>query len=408
MNLKLIRHIAREVSKSKTNSRFLNFARGVALISVTLGTLALIISLSVLGGFDKMLKENAVKFTAHISMITFNRKPIPDYDNVSNSLKSKFGKITAVMPVIEREGLISSKDYVEGIMIRGFLPENDITNLKRNIIEGKFSFTNDRSKEIVIGKRLARKLNVKTGDNVVVYAMTETQSGTLSYPDINKFRIVGIYETGMAKYDDIAVFVPFRTANAIFRIPENSATGFEIMLDDINKANPVSEKIQDFLGYPYFCLSVFDTHSAIFAWIDLQKEPIPIVLGLISIVAIFNIITILLITVVEKTRTIGILSTLGMKKKEIMAVFILQGTSVGITGTVAGAVISLVLSLLQQNFHLISLKGDIYFLDTLPVLISVWNYLIVGGISIALSFLATLIPAYIAVRISPVRAIRYK
>ena len=386
----------------------MNFARGVALISVTLGTLALIISLSVLGGFDKMLKENAVKFAAHISMITFNRKPIPDYEKVSASLKNNFLDITGIMPVIEREGLISSKDYVEGILIRGFLPENDITNLKRNIIEGNFSFTNDRSKEIVIGKRLARKLNSAIGENVVVYAMTETQTGTLGYPDINKFKIVGIYETGMAKYDDIAVFVPFKTANTIFRIPENSATGFEIMLDDIIKANPVSEKIQDYLGYPYFCLSVFDTHSSIFAWIDLQKEPIPIVLGLISIVAIFNIITILLITVVEKTRTIGIFSTLGMNRKEIMLVFILQGTAVGITGTIAGAAISLVLSLLQQNFHLIRLKGDIYFLDTLPVLISVWNYMIVGGISIALSFLATLIPAYIAVRISPVRAIRYK
>ena len=386
----------------------MNFARGVALISVTLGTLALIISLSVLGGFDKMLKENAVKFTSHISTVTFNRKPIADYDGISAKLKYNFPDISGIMPVIEREGLISSKDYVEGVMIRGFQPDNDITQLKRNIMEGKFSFSSDRSKEIVIGKRLARKLNAGVGDIVVVYAMTETQMGTMGYPDINKFKIVGIYETGMAKYDDIAVFVPLKTANTIFRIPENSSTGFEIILDDINKAIPFTEKIQDFLGYPFFCLSVFVTHSSIFAWIDLQKEPIPIVLGLISIVAIFNIITILLITVVEKTRTIGILSTLGMNKREIMSVFILQGTTVGITGTIAGAIISLVLSLLQQNFHLITLKGDIYFLDTLPVLISLWNYLIVGGISIALSFLATLIPAYIAVRISPVRAIRYK
>lgn len=408
MNFSLIRYIASEISRSRTNSRFLNFARLVAVISVALGTMALIISLSVLGGFDKMLRDNAVKFTSHISVTTFNRKPIAKYEGTIDSLKRDFKSITAVAPIISREGLISSKDFIEGIMIRGYSSKYDITNLKANIKQGNFGFSADDAKEIVIGRRLADKLNVGIGTSIVLYAMTETQMATMSFPDINKFKIVGIYETSMAKYDDIAVFIPFRTASRIFRLPENTATGLEILLDDIEKAKTQTDIIQTYLGYPFFCLSVFDTHSSIFAWIDLQKKPIPIVLGLISIVAIFNIITILLITVVEKTYSIGILRALGMPRKNIVLLFIIQGTALGIAGTFAGSFISLALCLAQDWFHIVRLQGNIYFLDTLPILISPWHYLMIGLVSIFLSFISTLIPALIATKINPIKAIRYK
>jgi lipoprotein-releasing system permease protein len=191
-------------------------------------------------------------------------------------------------------------------------------------------------------------------------------------------------------------------------MPDNSAASVDIMLYDINTAAYVSKKMNLSLGYPYYAYTVFDLHSAIFAWIELQKAPIPLVLGLISIVAVFNIVTILLITVVEKTHSIGILRALGMPRNNIIRIFIIQGLSIGLVGTLLGCGIGLTVGLIQQHYQIFKLHGEIYFLDTLPVRFEAWHFITVISVSLVLSFLATLIPAFIAARIQPIRAIRFK
>ncbi len=408
MNLKLVRYISSKFAASARRQKFLSFSRMVALFSVMLGSMALIVSLSVLTGFENALRENAVKFTSHIQIIAFNRKPLTDYGKTIQQVREKFSEVTAIAPVIEKEGLIRSKSYIEGIMIRGVNPDVDINNLKKYTTAGTYKFSTGPVKEIIIGKRLAKKLGVKLNEELVVYAMREGIEGTMSYPDISKFKVTGIYETGMAKYDDIVAYIPFETASYMFKMPGNSATGYEIILKDVSKAGPLSEQIQSYLGYPHYCISIFDLHNAMFAWIELQKEPIPLVLGLISIVAVFNILTILLITVVEKTHSIGILRALGLTNKEIIAIFVYQGTSIGFIGTLLGCAIALIFSIVQQQYGLIHLPGEIYFMDKLPVAINPIHYVIVIGISICLSLAATLIPSFIAVKINTIKALRFK
>jgi len=408
MNYKLLRNIAVKFSSSGRRKRFMNFARVVALVSVIIGSMALIISLSVLNGFESSLKGNAIKFTSHIQLKTFKNEPIVNYKAILKKVKKEFKEIKTIVPTVEQESLISSKENVDGVMIRGFKQEYDITDMRKNIIEGSFRFSSKQSKEVVIGKRLARKLNVKIGDKVILYAIKPSLAKQFTFPEIDKYKIIGIYETGMAQYDDVYVFVPFQTAINFFKLPKNAVNLFEIMLYDVNQASEVSKKLDTAFSYPYYSITVFDIHSSIFAWIEMQKAPIPLVLGLISIVAIFNIITILLITVVEKTHSIGILRTLGMHRKEIIKIFIIQGSFIGIIGTLVGSGIGLIFGLLQQSFHLIKLKGDIYFLDSLPVQFSLWHFVVVISLSIILSILASSIPAYIASRVKPIRAINFK
>ena len=230
----------------------------------------------------------------------------------------------------------------------------------------------------------------------------------MSYPDIEKFRLKGIYETGMAQYDDIYVYIPFKKSASFFKMPENRASSIDIMLYDVNEAPAVAKNIEELLGYPYFCYTVYDLHKAIFTWIEYQKAPIPLVLGLISIVAVLNIITILLITVVEKTHSIGILRAIGMKKSGIISIFVFQGTTIGLIGTLTGCSLGFFLCWLQLHFSIIKLDGSVYFLDTLPIKLSLWHYEIVISISILLSVLATFIPSFIASKISPIRAIRFR
>jgi lipoprotein-releasing system permease protein len=170
----------------------------------------------------------------------------------------------------------------------------------------------------------------------------------------------------------------------------------------------LASKIEDLLGYPFFCYTVFDLHSSMFAWIELQKAPIPLVLALISIVAVFNIITTLLITVVEKTHSIGIFKALGMKSKDILLIFVFQGVFIGLMGTLTGCSLGFLACLLQKTYGIIKLQGDIYFLDTLPMQISLWHYAVVGSLSIILSFISSFIPASIAVRVNTIKAIRFK
>ncbi|MFC2130038.1 FtsX-like permease family protein [Bacteroidota bacterium] len=408
MKFRLLNYIAKRFSTSGNNRRFLNFARMVALISVILGSMALIISLSVLDGFEDALKSNAVKFTSHVKLRTFDNDSIENYETVLKKLRNDYEKIKKAAPVVEREGLVSSGGFVEGVIIRGTRPEDDITGMSTNIVEGRFAFERKRTNEIIIGRRLAKKMNAKIGSEIVLYAIRGESLSSFEMPEIEKFKVTGIYETGMAQYDDIYVYVPFDKTLDIFKMPAGSASSFDILLYNIEDAGGMADTLNENLGYPYYAYTVFDLHSAMFAWIELQKAPIPLVLGLISIVAVFNIVTILLITVVEKTHSIGILRALGMSRKNIIRIFIIQGITIGTVGTLIGCGIGLALGLIQQTYNIFTLQGDVYFLDSLPIKFSPWHFIAVISAALILSFLATLIPSLIASKIKPIRAIRFK
>lgn len=407
MQFSQIRFLAGRLARSQKRRSFLSFARGAALISIILGTMALIISLSVLEGFQDALLSNAVKFTSHLNLTTINRQPVHDYMQVSKRLRSRFGEISAVNPVVEKEALVRSKKFVEGILIKGVLVDYRFPESGGTSYSGSRHFSSDSSSEIIMGRRLADKLDLKIGDDVIIYAVNSTTGSEMPDPLIKKLKLTGIYETGMAKYDDIIAYLPYKTTAALAEQDPLSATSFEIYLKDIRQAQTMSRSIEDELGFPFFCRTVFDIHRSIFAWIELQKEPIPLVLGLISIVAVLNILTTLLITVVEKTRSIGILRALGMGSSGIMSLFIAQGVSIGMVGAIIGSSLAFAAYWLQSSFHLIRLQGDIYFLDVLPISFNPLHYGVVFLFTLIISFLSTLIPSFISIKISPIKAIRY-
>lgn len=408
MDLKVYNFISKRLAKPSEESSFLGFVRIVAFISVTLGSMALIISLSVLEGFEKALYENAVKFTSHITVNAFERKLILNSDQLISDIKSQIPAIKSIAPVVERQGLIKYKTTLEAVLIRGFQIHKDITDINANLIAGTFKFSDEYSKEMVISKRMADKLNVAIGDYIVLYSMRESSGGNLAYPDIDKFKVQGIYETGFAKYDDAIVFIPFELAQKIFQMPPNSGTSIEIITENINNVQTVAEQVQSIIGYKYFTLTVFEINSSAFAWIELQKDPIPIVLGLISLVAVSNILTILLITVVEKTRSIGILRALGLAPRHIIRIFVFQGLSIALMGSIIGCSLAFIFSILQKHFKIINLRGEVYFLDSLPVSINYEHYFLIVSVTLILAFISTFIPALIASKVNTVQSIKFK
>lgn len=407
MNFQLIRLIASRFGKSDKSSRFMRFARYFALFSVMLGSMALIIALSVLDGFETVIKTGIMKFRSHVTVTSFNEQYLPKSNEIIDKISAYKG-VLSVYPIIENEALIRSDAYTEGILLRGITLDYSKSHISSNIKEGKYEFSSPTSNEIVIGAMLAARLGVNQGETVVVYAIKNINTDNFQFPEVERFTITGIYETGLAKYDDIFAYIPFEKASQLFDLPEQTTSIYEVTLVDPSQANTASFGIYELLGSAFYCFSVFELHRDIFAWIDLQKAPIPIVLALISLVAVLNIITILLISVIEKTRSTSILKALGMRGKDIMFVFVFRGIMLGFVGTALGCGLGFLFGMLQNNYGLIRLKAEIYFLDSLPVDMKIWHFLIVSLLTIILSFICSLVPSYLAVRMKPIKALTRK
>jgi lipoprotein-releasing system permease protein len=398
-------YLAKKITKS--NNKFINFANLVALISVVVGCLALLLSLSILNGFDKKLRETAIKFTSDICVITINGSEIEDIDEVRNQiLENK--NIRDALPVLQTEGIVSTPKYTEGISLQSINPQNDIKNFAQNIIEGEFSFSTVDANEIIIGKALAKKLNAKLGDKLMIYALKSKDNISFSAASFSQFTIKAIYSSGMEQYDNSVVFFPYLALANFLEKPPTVATYFEIYLHDIDNVYQVAYQIDDHLGFPFFSSTFYEINSSIFKWIELQKEPIPIVLAIISLVASFNIITMLIITVVEKSHSIGILRTIGLSNKKIILIFVSIALRTAFIGSIIGLALSSIFVFLQTKFSLITLDSKIYFIDRLPIDMELIYVIRVLGLALIFSLLASLIPSIIAVRVSPVKAIRFK
>jgi lipoprotein-releasing system permease protein len=399
--------IANRLTKSK--DKLLGFANIVAMLSVVVGCLALILSLSILSGFNEKLQETAIKFTADICTQTINGTRIENADITAKQIANVSG-VRKVVPVLQTEGIITSPSYTEGISLQSISFTNDAKQFRNNIVEttNPNIFSSDTANEIVISQTLARKLNVKLGDKLLVYALKNTDHISFSSATYAAFKVAAIYNTGMGQYDGSVVFFNYVALADFLEVPSSIATYYEVYADDLSDVSNVSRKIDEQLGYPFISFTYYEINRSIFAWIELQKEPIPIVLTIISIVAALNILTMLIITVVEKYHSIGILSAIGMTKRNIIQMFVMLAMRTAVIGAMFGAFISVGFILLQDKFHLITLDSEIYYVDFLPVSFDIWYVLGVILMTFIFAFFAALIPSIIAVRISPVKAIRFR
>lgn len=402
--MKLIQFITSKFWDTKSR-RFIGFAKYFSLFSIIIGVVSLLLSLAVLEGYDKTLRTNAIRFTSHIIIQPFNRSLINDYPQLMDSISNYSNEIRKLYPIIQSEVLIKNKENTEGIALRGVRSDYLNDRVCGMIKAGNCQLTDEKG--IVLGYRLAKRLNTSVGDSVHLFFLQSNSVENINYK-AGKFAVKGIFQSQMAQYDDLVAYGEFNVIQKLMGLDENQSTNIELIIDDVTKSAQVGNELEKFLGYPYYALTVFDLHRSVFSWIELQKEPIPIILGLISIIAAFNIITTLLILILEKIRQIGILRSLGMTKRHIVGVFVFAGVRLAMFGLFIGAVLSFVLSVIQKEYGIIRLNGEIYFLDVLPVEILPFHYVIVILLTFVLSFLATLIPSMIASRVKIVNALRFK
>jgi lipoprotein-releasing system permease protein len=399
--------IARRHLTSNHNRGFVSFITLIAILGVTLGVASLIIALSILSGFEKTIKSNVVSFTAHMQLFAFQNQLLEKPEMTVQHVMARFPEITDMAPYLAREGMIRSKEDIDGIVIKGVDPSNDISAAKRRLVEGSYDLAerDNGIQTIIIGKRLSEKLKVGVGQRLLVYGLGGS-SISLSQARTMQFEISGIYETGMADYDGSIVYINLRNAQRLFQVGP-MVSGFDILVSETDSLESLSYQIPDYLGYPYYARTMQQMYRNLFTWIELQKKPVPIVLGLIIIVATVNIIGTLLMMVMEKSRQIGILKTLGMQKEVIVRMFLFQGIQIGVIGTVLGDIIAFVLCWLEQRYRIIPLPSGIYFMTHVPIELSFLNFFIVSIAALLMCFLASLIPARMATKMDPIKLLRF-
>ena len=409
--------VARRYLRSKREVKFISLITYISIAGVAIGTAALVIVLSVMNGFESEVRSRIIGFDAHLKIKTFHDQGLQDYKSVLAKIKN-VPHIIGYAPYIHDKALIlaQGKDRKEGVIIKAIDPENEgrVTDVINNINYGTLNLgLIEKEGErplpgILLGYSLADRLVAGLGDKVTLLSSAGMNvSGFGGMPNAKQFRVAGYFETGLYEYDNNVAFIGIPEAQQLFEMGER-VTGIQLKLEDMNQADAVAKVIESRLQYPYTTQTWFEVNKNLFSWMQFEKWIAFIILSLIIVVAAFNIVSTLIMVVLEKTKEIGILKSMGATNRSVMRIFMFQGLTGGVLGTVMGLTLGLGLCWAQLKYKFFSLPADVYIISALPVIIRPLDFVVVGAAAILISFLATIYPAYRAARLDPVQAIRYE
>lgn len=399
---------------SRRRSRAVSAVGLIAIGGVFVGVAALVIVMSVMSGLQKDLREKILTNTPHLMVQRYNAEPIPEWRRVAATLESAPG-VVAVAPFIYTEGIVGhGRGRNEGAIVRGVDPrrEDAVSDAPEQIVGGAWDLEPSPESpypKVVLGYLLADRLGAFPGDTLTLTtpeaAAVSPLHGTV--PKLQKFLVAGTFRSGFFEYDSKLVYTSLDAMQDYLGIGDE-AYGLSARVDDIWHAGEIGETALSGLDGPYYTTTWVELNQPLFSALKLEKRAMFVILVLIVLVAAFNIISTLTMIVMDKTKEIGILRSMGMKSGSIRRIFVLQGVVIGTVGTVLGLGTGLVAVWLLARFRFISLPGDVYFIDTLPVSVEPLGIALIVLASLAISLLATAYPAVQAARMTPVEAIRYE
>jgi len=404
-------YIARKYLLAKRKQTFISIITFISIGGVTVGVMALIIVLAVMSGFERELKDRILGSTAHAHVTSLNgsiEKPFAVAEKVR-----KVEGVVAASPYIFTQMMIASGSGAVGGVLRGVdtATIGDVTRLRSDIRVGRLEDLHRRTEDglpgVILGKELAGNLDVGPGDLIEVLVPGGTITPLGAFPKTARFRVVGVSESGMYEYDATFAYIAFEEAGRLLGMEER-ATGVEVKVKDIYAAADVSQRIRSALGYPFRAKDWMQSNRNLFSALKLEKVVMFVILVLIVMVAAFNIISTLIMVVMEKTKDIAILMTLGATRRTIRRIFAIEGLIIGVAGTSVGTALGALLCMLLQRYRFIRLPSDVYYISTLPVSLEGATILLVVASSILICFLATVYPAVQASRVEPAEAIRYE
>jgi lipoprotein-releasing system permease protein len=393
-------------------SGFLRFVSVVAVAGVALGTGALLLALSIVRGFSSEIEEKVVGFGQHVQVESYLGEPLGGADTLAARLAA-FPGVQAVVPAVIDFALLSARGpqgrLIEGVLLWGTPPDGQ-PFIAGRVEEGTFSFSPDTAGHVgvVLGDALARRLDVGVGATLTAFATRGLEAGGLAgRPTLRQFHVAGLFDTGLADFDDRFAYTDLGAARAFFDYAEDEVGRFDLVLDDLDRSPALAEAITEEIGPPVFARSIFDVFRHLFAWVRLQQSIIPLVISALVLVAAFNIIGTLLMMILDKTREIGILLGMGASSRTVRRLFLWLGFFIGVAGSSAGAASALAFAFLQLRFGLVRLPQEAYYIDTAPVELHALDFVLVPLLAVVLCTLAAYLPARAAARIEPIRSIRF-
>ncbi|WP_440998829.1 FtsX-like permease family protein [Fodinibius sp. SL11] len=401
-------YLAKRYFKGKRKgSRFLSFIKVMAITGVAVGSAGLLIALSVVHGFKSVIDNKVLGFAPHVTVTSFSGRAINRADTLLNKIEA-YPEIDKAQAVINGQTMIQGGDDVTGTLLKGVDESGDVTDIKHYITRGSYDLSTDSSGRpgIVVGSKLAQTLNVGINSTLTAYTVDGLPS-PLSSPEIQQFRLSGIYQTGIGQFDDVLALAARPYIQKFFLKSPREASAIEIRLNNSSQIESFGEKLNSELSYPYFTETIYERYSNIFAWVDLQEQTIPFVIAVMIIVAAFNLIGTVLMMVLERTRDIGILKTIGAGNKSIRGIFLLEGLFVAVTGLLIGITLSLVFAWLQSTYQIIPLSEQNYYMAYAPVEPHMLDFALVAGVTLLLCALASWLPARIAANTDPLKVIAY-
>ena len=387
----------------KHQGSFTSFASIAAMVGLGLGVCALVLTSSVLNGFEETISSKIAGFDGHIRIQHFLFKPVTPYKTRLDSILTASNVSFSTVAYIQEAAMVRKGRSAEGILIVGHGDDALPKSINQMMRKGSASL---QKGNIIIGNDLAAALKVKVGDKLVLVDMKSMVSIS-SGQRMKQATVSGIYKSGLQEYDKSVVYMTLADAQTLFQYDEK-VSGYTINIKDGKRAEVLASRIEETLGYPNYAITWKEKHRTLFNWLNLQKWPILIIFGMIALVGIVNIISALTMIVLEKIRSIGTLISMGMNKKTIRRIFLIKGIYIGVMGSLAGLGVALILAGIQIWFKPLSIAEDIYFMSHVPVL---FDWTIIGLIvlcSFISSIFAALWPTHRASSVEPAVALRYE
>jgi lipoprotein-releasing system permease protein len=404
--------------RARRREGFISLITVISVLGVMIGVMTLNVVMAVMTGFEETLRDRLLGINAHVALVKSGDQ-LRDYEKLVEQVRQASG-VVAASPSIYGQVMLTSGPRVSGVVVRGVDPDrvNQVVDIARYIKEG--SLQNLKQPQpvqtggrtvllpgVIIGIRLASQLGVFLGSPIQVVSPLGSPTAIGVIPKVRRFVVVGIFDSGMSEIDSTLIYMNLTEAQKFFELGD-AVTNIEIRVQDVYRAQNVAQDIQRRLGFPYLTEDWSRLWPNLFSALKLEKTVYFLVLLLMVLIGAFNIISTLIMVVMEKRKDIAILQSMGATRESIRRIFLIKGCVIGVVGTLLGVLLGLVISVLIQEYRFIELPKDVFLISTVPVRIYMSNFMLVAFASLLVCLVASIYPARQAAKLDPVEIIRYE
>lgn len=412
--------VALRYLRARRKQTMVSVISGISILGITAGVMALVIALSLSTGFKEDIQNKILGSTSAVNLLRIDSTPILDYRELLNKLGMVPG-VTACAPAIFNPVYISSSVRGQGAVLKGVDPkrEGQVSDFFAQIIAANpHVLDNQETKQdleaapvpgnILLGNQMARSLGVRIGDTLKVLYPSGRMTPMGMTASERTMRVALIFESGLWDIDSNWAYINLDSARRLFGLPQNSVSVLQFRINNLENAETIADDIRTRAGPGFISTTWIESNKPLFSALKLEKLVLFLTIGLIVFVASLNIVTTLIMMVLEKQGDIAILTAMGAKPKTVQRVFMLQGLIIGLIGTVLGNILGIAVSWILNTYKLIRLEAEVYSIPYVPFHVRVWDCILVSATALLISYIATIYPARSAAKLDPVETLRYE